>query len=141
MHAGGTFDNDSYAMSGGLHGVGASVVNALSSYLKVWVKRDDKEYFIEFKNGGMPACPIKELGVATGTGTKVLFFPDYTIMENLPFEHDKIANRLKQLAYLNKGVSITFVDENINSKNTWLFNGGILEYVEFLNDNRLLKNS
>lgn len=140
LHAGGKFDNNSYAMSGGLHGVGASVVNALSTYLKVWVKRDNKEYYIEFKDGGIPACPIQELGIATGTGTRVLFFPDFTIMENLPFEHDKIANRLKQLAYLNKGVCITFIDENINSKDKWIFNGGILEYVEFLNDNRQCLN-
>ncbi len=136
LHAGGKFDNSSYAMSGGLHGVGASVVNALSSYLKVWVKRDGKEYFMEFKDGGQPVGNVKEVGVSNHTGTKVLFYPDFTIMENLPFEHDVIAKRLRQLAYLNKGVSIRFVDKNLNTDDTWLFNGGILEYVQFLNANR-----
>lgn len=142
LHAGGKFDNSSYAMSGGLHGVGASVVNALSLYLKVWVNREGHTYFLEFKNGGEPIDTIKILGKSEKTGTKVLFYPDFTIMENLPFDHDQIANRLKQLAYLNKGIEIKFIDENINHVDVWKFNGGILEYISFLNTNRepLIKN-
>ena len=96
LHAGGKFDNNSYKVSGGLHGVGASVVNALSSWFKVWVYKDKKEYFIEFKDGGKPQEDLKVIGdTDRGNGTKIQFYPDFTIMEEGPWDEAKIINRLK----------------------------------------------
>lgn len=135
LHAGGKFDNDSYKVSGGLHGVGASVVNALSSWFKVWVYRDNKEHFIEFKDGGKPVSELKITNEKSPIkkGTIIEFYPDYEIMENAEFDSLTIKNRLKQLAYLNKGIKINFFDERNNDKESFLFAGGIKQWVEELN--------
>lgn len=137
LHAGGKFDNNSYKVSGGLHGVGASVVNALSSWFKVWVYKDKKEYFIEFKDGGKPQEDLKVIGdTDRGNGTKIQFYPDFTIMEEGPWDEAKIINRLKELAYLNKGVKITFNSEITNKNFEWCFEGGLKEYVREINEQK-----
>lgn len=135
LHAGGKFDNDSYKVSGGLHGVGASVVNALSSWMKVWVYKDHKEHFIEFKDGGKPISELKIIDekAKTKNGTIVEFYPDFTIMEQAEFDPVTIKDRLKQLAYLNKGIKINFIDEKSNTKETYHFEGGIKEWIVELN--------
>lgn len=138
LHAGGKFDNDSYKVSGGLHGVGASVVNALSSWLKVWVYKDYKEHYIEFKNGGKPVADLKVINEKSNikNGTIVEFYPDFEIMEKAEFDANTIKSRLKQLAYLNKGIKINFIDERTNEKETFLFAGGIKQWVEELNQEK-----
>lgn len=134
LHAGGKFDNDSYKVSGGLHGVGASVVNALSSWFKVWVSKNHQEHFIEFKNGGVPQCELTIIGQSEKkNGTKIQFFPDFTIMEEGPWDESKIINRLKELAYLNKGIKIFFHSELTNKNHEWCFEGGLQEYVREIN--------
>ena len=106
LHAGGKFDNSSYKVSGGLHGVGASVVNALSKTFKVWVSIDNVEYFVEFENGGETVKPLTKTGENSSKahGTIIEFYPDFTIMEKADWDEEKIMERLKELAYLNKGV-------------------------------------
>lgn len=138
LHAGGKFDNDSYKVSGGLHGVGASVVNALSSWLKVWVYKDYKEHYLEFKNGGVPVGELKVINQKSEIqkGTIIEFYPDFEIMERAEFDSDIIKNRLKQLAYLNKGIKINFIDERNNDKEVFLFAGGIKQWVEELNSEK-----
>lgn len=138
LHAGGKFDNDSYKVSGGLHGVGASVVNALSSWLKVWVYKEYKEHYIEFKNGGKPVADLKVINEKSNikNGTIVEFYPDFEIMEKAEFDANTIKSRLKQLAYLNKGIKINFIDERTNEKETFLFAGGIKQWVEELNQEK-----
>lgn len=135
LHAGGKFDNESYKVSGGLHGVGASVVNALSSYMKVWVYRDSKEHYIEFRDGGKPLHDLKIINEKASKkhGTTIEFYPDYTIMEKAEFDQTTIIDRLKQLAYLNKGIKINFVDERDSYKESFHFEGGIKQWVEELN--------
>lgn len=135
LHAGGKFDNDSYKVSGGLHGVGASVVNALSSYMKVWVYRESKEHYIEFRDGGKPQHELKitNNNASIKHGTIIEFFPDFTIMEKAEFDQTTIVDRLKQLAFLNKGIKINFVDERDNFKETFHYEGGIKQWVEELN--------
>ncbi|WEK83360.1 MAG: DNA topoisomerase (ATP-hydrolyzing) subunit B [Mycoplasma sp.] len=137
LHAGGKFDNEAYKTSGGLHGVGASVTNALSEYMKVWVTRDYTEHYIEFKNGGKLAVPLKTIGKTNKKqGTTVEFKPDYTVMERVPFDHDVIEARLRNLAYLNKKAKITFNDEIIGSTITYHFPKGIIAYVEDINKDK-----
>lgn len=119
LNCGGKFNNKSYATSGGLHGVGSSVVNALSEYLEVWVKRNGRVYYIKFINGDKEITPLKIVGESEGTGTKIIFKPDHNYMENIPFSHDRISSRLKQLAFLNKGLKITFIDENPKLRQTF----------------------
>ena len=119
LNCGGKFNNKSYATSGGLHGVGSSVVNALSEYLEVWVKRNGHIYYIKFVNGDKEITPLKIVGDCEGTGTRIIFKPDHNYMENVPFSHDRISARLKQLAFLNKGLKITFIDENPKPKQTF----------------------
>lgn len=135
LHAGGKFDNESYKVSGGLHGVGASVVNALSSWMKVWVYKNNVEHFIEFKNGGKPVDELKIINNNSSItkGTIVEFYPDFSIMEECEFDPVIIEDRLKQLAYLNKGIIINFINEKLNSNKKFYFEGGIKEWVEELN--------
>lgn len=142
LHAGGKFDSETYKVSGGLHGVGASVVNALSENLKVWVKRNGNVHFMEFKNGGQPIEKMKIIGNvdSNDTGTKISFKPDFTIMEPNEFEYAVIADRAKQIAYLNKGITIIVKDarpEKPISKE-FFFEGGIIEYVRELNRGKQL---
>ncbi|MBR4025751.1 MAG: DNA topoisomerase (ATP-hydrolyzing) subunit B [Mycoplasmataceae bacterium] len=137
LHAGGKFDSETYKVSGGLHGVGASVVNALSSHLKVWVKRNSNLYFMEFKNGGQRVEQIKVIDNVepNDTGTKISFKPDFTIMEPNEFDFVVIADRAKQIAYLNKGIKLTVSDLRPEKPlvKEFCFEGGIIEYVRELN--------
>ncbi|WP_041362766.1 DNA topoisomerase (ATP-hydrolyzing) subunit B [[Mycoplasma] mobile] len=136
LHAGGKFDKDTYKVSGGLHGVGASVVNALSNHLEVWVKREGKLHYQEFRFGK----PVKALNIISDveesdTGTKISFFPDYSIMDKNEFEYDVIVDRAKQIAYLNRGLKLILRDERQEEPEDieFYYEGGIIEYVEALN--------
>nr|AXX39218.1 DNA topoisomerase II subunit B [Mycoplasmopsis synoviae]AXX39219.1 DNA topoisomerase II subunit B [Mycoplasmopsis synoviae]AXX39220.1 DNA topoisomerase II subunit B [Mycoplasmopsis synoviae]AXX39221.1 DNA topoisomerase II subunit B [Mycoplasmopsis synoviae]AXX39222.1 DNA topoisomerase II subunit B [Mycoplasmopsis synoviae] len=134
LHAGGKFKSDAYKVSGGLHGVGASVVNGLSSYLGVWVKRNGNVYFAEFKDGGKIEAPIKVIGT-TGdnkTGTKVLFYPDFTIMDKNEFDKNLIVDRIRQTAYLNKNLRISLSDERDNSFVEFCYPNGILDFLNVI---------
>lgn len=142
LHAGGKFDSETYKVSGGLHGVGASVVNALSENLKVWVKRNSNEYFMEFINGGQPVEKMKIINKVdlNDTGTKIAFKPDFSIMEQNEFEYSVIVDRAKQIAYLNKGITISVTDLRQDKivKKEFFFEGGIVEYVRELNHGKQL---
>lgn len=134
LHAGGKFDNGSYKVSGGLHGVGASVVNALSKYLEVTVYRDGNIFFQRYIEGGKPELPLAIIGQTEKQGTTVLFKPDETIFtETVNFSFIIIKTRLRQLAFLNKGLTIEVIDERENKEEVFYYEGGIKEYVSFLN--------
>lgn len=135
LHAGGKFDRKSYKVSGGLHGVGISVVNALSKTTEVWVKRNGKIYYQKYAIGN-PKTKVEVVGKATETGTKVTFLPDNTIFENIEFSFEILSARLRELAFLNKGVEITITDERDNKTHTYKYDGGIIEFVEYLNKNK-----
>ena len=139
LHAGGKFDKNTYKVSGGLHGVGVSVVNALSEKLKVWVKRDGKEHYMDFERGNtttklkaLREVPRKE------TGTKTWFKPDHLIFTDLVYRYDTLALRLRELSFLNKGVMITLSDERAGQEKSETFHakGGLREFVQHLNANR-----
>jgi DNA gyrase subunit B len=136
LHAGGKFDKDSYKVSGGLHGVGVSVVNALSESLKVWVKREGKEHYMDFARG-KTTTKLKTLGRAGARekGTRIWFKPDPQIFTELTFDYATIAARLRELSFLNKGVSIMLTDERQQPAKTETFHakGGLKEMVQFLN--------
>ena len=137
LHSGGKFDHDSYKISGGLHGVGVSVVNALSEKLKLTVFRNNKTYYVEFKNG-KASSPLKAIGKSKKTGTKINFLPSKEIFSDTKFSSSIVNKRMKELAFLNKGIKITIID-NISSKPKEIINkydGGINEFVEFLDDKR-----
>lgn len=136
LHAGGKFGGGGYKVSGGLHGVGVSVVNALSSDLKASVYRDGKEYEQEYKNGGKPVSEIKVVGDSDKTGTRIWFRPDATIFEHTDFDFQTILNRLRQQAYLTKGVTIRVLDERDDKKYQFHFEGGVKSYVQHLNQNK-----
>ena len=140
LHAGGKFGGGGYKVSGGLHGVGASVVNALSSWLEVSVYRDGDVHYQKFENGGHPVAPLKIVDncAKERTGTTVTFKPDPNIFqETTVFSFEILANRLQQIAFLNKGLQIKLIDEREEDKSaTFLYNGGIIEYVEMLNKNK-----
>ena len=138
LHAGGKFDSDSYKVSGGLHGVGASVVNALSSVLEGWVKKDGELHYIKFVDGGKPVEPLKCIGTAEGRGTKIRFVPDFTVMDENEFDFTVISDRLRQTAYLNKGLRLTVTDERTEQHKDFCFEGGIIEYVQELNTGKEL---
>lgn len=137
LHSGGKFDKNVYKVSGGLHGVGISVTNALAEHLIVEVKRDGKTYKQEFAFG-KPTTDLIETGPAEGTGTTITFKPDTTIMETADFKYDILATRLKELAFLNKGVEITLEDERTQKKEMFKYEGGIKEFLEHLNKNKPL---
>jgi DNA gyrase subunit B len=132
LHAGGKFDKASYKVSGGLHGVGVSVVNALSETLEVEIKRDGKVYQQSYKRGD-PQEPLKEVGKSKERGTRVTFKPDGTIFETTDFSFDILSQRLRELAFLNRGVKITIEDERTQKKHEFLYKGGLLSFVEHLN--------
>ena len=139
LHAGGKFDKDSYKVSGGLHGVGVSVVNALSEQLKVWVKRDGKEHYMDFIRGiTRTKLEVLRKVPKAETGTKVWFKPDAQIFTVLSFEYDTLATRLRELSFLNKGVTIILRDEREGQlkEETFLAKGGLKEFVTFLNTTR-----
>ena len=132
LHAGGKFNNDSYKVSGGLHGVGVSVVNALSEKLHVEVKRANKVYEMKFERGDAKG-PIKEVGTTDKTGTKILFKPDTEMFEVTEFVYETITNRLRELAFLNRGIKILVYDERTEKKNEFFSEGGLASFVEYLN--------
>lgn len=134
LHAGGKFGGGGYKVSGGLHGVGASVVNALSSWMKVEVTRDGKQYEIEFKRGATQ-YPLKITEDKEGHGTKTSFLPDPEVFDETVFESDTLSARLRELAFLNKGLKITYTDEREEEvkPQTYHYEGGIKEYVKYLN--------
>ncbi len=136
LHAGGKFDRKSYKVSGGLHGVGMSVVNALSEWLEVKVHREGKEHFLRCERG-IVTVPLKELGPAEGSGTTITFMPDKTIFETVQFEYDTLAEKFKDLAYLNKTAIISFKDEISGRQDRFHYEGGIIEFVEDLNHSRV----
>src|SRR5438046_4576060 len=129
LHAGGKFDKGAYRVSGGLHGVGVSVVNALSEYLEVEIKRDGKVYFQRFQRG-KPQGPLRETGTTQQRGTKVTFKPDPLIFEVLDFSFDILSQRLRELAFLNQGVQITIQDERDRKHHECHYRGGIVEFVD-----------
>jgi DNA gyrase subunit B len=137
LHAGGKFDHDSYKVSGGLHGVGVSVVNALSEKLKLEINRDGKKYFIEFKDGKAKS-PLKSIGNSKETGTQINFLPSKEIFSSIKFSPNIIIKRMRELAFLNKGIKIKINDLTIKkSKITeFQFDGGIIEFVDFLDEKR-----
>ena len=140
LHAGGKFGDNNYKYSGGLHGVGASVTNALSRYLEVTVFKDGKKYFARFesveKNGkihsGVPVEKLKEIGNTSQKGTYVRFLPDDRVFKECKFDYDTVAERLKETAFLNKGIHIELVDERTNKQENFCYEGGIRDYVTFL---------
>jgi DNA gyrase subunit B len=132
LHAGGKFDKASYKVSGGLHGVGVSVVNALSETLEVEIKRDGKVYQQSYKRGE-PDEPLKEVGRSRDRGTRVTFKPDAKIFETTEFSFDTLSQRLRELAFLNRGVTITIEDERTQKKHEFFYKGGLMSFVEHLN--------
>ena len=135
LHAGGKFDKDTYKVSGGLHGVGVSVVNALSEKLWVEVSRDGKIHKQTFKTG-ITQSKLEIIGETKKTGTKVCFFPDSSVFTTTLFEYEIVADRLRELAYLNKGISIDLKDERFNDgqKDTFNFKGGLSDFVKYLDE-------
>ncbi|MGB0931234.1 MAG: DNA topoisomerase (ATP-hydrolyzing) subunit B [Chitinophagales bacterium] len=141
LHAGGKFDKGSYKVSGGLHGVGVSCVNALSSHVKVVVERDDKQYQQEYSIGA-PLYPVKEVGIAVGRGTSTTFLPDASIFTVSVYKYETLAARLRELSYLNKGIKLTLTDEREKDEegnfvtDTFLSEGGLVEFVTYLDSTR-----
>jgi DNA gyrase subunit B len=138
LHAGGKFDNKSYQVSGGLHGVGVSVVNALSERLAVQVKRDGAVYRQEFAAGAPQGelDRVRDLDPDEGTGSEIRFWPDTGVFETTDFAFSTLESRLRELAFLNSGVEITIVDERDGESSTFLYDGGIREFVEYLNETK-----
>lgn len=149
LHAGGKFNNENYAFSGGLHGVGASVVNALSKWLEVEVCRGGKKYAMRFEtitkngktHGGVPMAPLAEVGKAIKSGTKVTFMPDDSIFETVEFDFDVVSKRLRELAFLNKGLEIVLIDnrklEGASERVvTYKYEGGIADFAKFMNEGK-----
>jgi DNA gyrase subunit B len=135
LHAGGKFESKAYKISGGLHGVGVSVVNALSEWLEVEIKQNGTVYQQRYERG-KPADPLTAVGKTKGRGTKVTFKPDSKIFETTEFHYDILAQRLRELAFLNKGLQISITDEISAQQKTFFYKGGIISFVEHLNKNK-----
>ena len=135
LHAGGKFSHSAYKVSGGLHGVGASVVNALSEWLELEIRRDGKVYQ-QFYKKGKAKSKLKVVGVTKKSGTKITFKPDETIFETINFHYETLLQRLRELAFLNKGLKIIIKDEREDKKSEFLYKGGVEEFVTFLNKNK-----
>ena len=137
LHAGGKFDHDSYKVSGGLHGVGVSVVNALSERLKLEINRDGRKYFIEFQNGEAKA-PLKVIGKSKTSGTQINFLPSKNIFSSIKFSGNILIKRMRELAFLNKGIKIIFKDgsQKKEKSHEFQYDGGVLEFVDFLDIKR-----
>jgi DNA gyrase subunit B len=139
LHAGGKFQHDAYKVSGGLHGVGVSVVNFLSEWMEVEVRRDGKVYFQRYQRG-VPVKPLEEIGASKKPGTIVRFRPDPQIFPVIDYSFDTLANRFRELAFLTAGVTISLTDERSGKSNSFKFNGGIVEFVKYLNANKTVIN-
>jgi DNA gyrase subunit B len=137
LHAGGKFDDKSYKYAGGLHGVGVSVVNALSEYLEVEIRRDGRCYFQKYQRG-VPTGDLQDRGPAEGKGTKVTFLPDATILNDIKYSFETLSQRLRELAFLNRGLRIGLVDERglKERKHVFEYEGGIVSFVKYLNENK-----
>ncbi|MDG5815804.1 DNA topoisomerase (ATP-hydrolyzing) subunit B [Chitinispirillales bacterium ANBcel5] len=136
LHAGGKFDNSSYKVSGGLHGVGVSCVNALSTYLKVNVYREGKKHYLEF-NKGVPLGDVQMLGTTEKQGTEVTFLPDPDVFETVEYSFDILSKRLRELAFLNKGITITITDERTEGKfHEFCYPGGLSSFILYLDENK-----
>jgi len=135
LHAGGKFDKSSYQVSGGLHGVGISVVNALSSWLNVEIKKNGKIYTQKYINS-KASTELKTIGETSESGTKITFLPNSEIFSTLDFKFDILMNRLRELAFLNKGIKLVLEDERINEKKEFYYEGGIKSFVKYLNKNK-----
>jgi DNA gyrase subunit B len=139
LHAGGKFDNKIYKVSGGLHGVGVSVVNALSRRLDLEVKRDGG-IFTQSYERGLPVTRLKQIGKTKKTGTKVTFWPDDEIFDTIEFNFEILTQRLRELSFLNRGIRITINDERSEKSHEFQYKGGIVEFVQYLNQNRTVLN-
>ncbi len=137
LHAGGKFDHDSYKVSGGLHGVGVSVVNALSEKLFLEINRDGKKHSIEFRNGEAKA-PLKITGKSKQTGTQITFLPSKEVFSSIKFSANILVKRMRELAFLNKGIKITFIDNSQKKEKTleFKYDGGLIEFVDYLDEKR-----
>ncbi len=139
LHAGGKFSSDNYKHSAGLHGVGVSCVNALSEYMEMEISRDGRTHFMRFERGkpvsdsGTPEAPLIVKGETQKTGTKITFMPDHQIFSTITFNYDRLATRMMQLAFLNRGLKVEMVDERDEKHDIFVFEGGIVSYVEHLN--------
>ncbi|HOJ92102.1 MAG TPA: DNA topoisomerase (ATP-hydrolyzing) subunit B [Dictyoglomaceae bacterium] len=140
LHAGGKFSNSIYKISGGLHGVGLSVVNALSSLLDVEIKRDGKIYHQVYEKG-KPVTSLTEIGESNETGTKIIFYPDSEIFETTKFDYEIIANRLRELAFLNPGVTIELREETTGRSSVFKYEGGLLQFIEYLSKGKEILHS
>ncbi len=135
LHAGGKFDHQTYKVTGGLHGVGVSVVNALSEWCQVEVSRDGTVYFQRYERGEA-TTPVKKIGKKKQSGTKTTFMPDPLIFKKRDFSYDTVAGRLKELAFLNAGLKIDFVDDRDGKSESFLYKGGLSAFVKYLNENK-----
>ena len=135
LHAGGKFDNRSYKVSGGLHGVGVSVVNALSEFLEVEIRKDGKVYRQRYERG-KTVTDLESIGTTPRRGTRVTFRPDPLIFENIDWSYELLLKRLRELAFLTKGVRITLEDERFNRRQQFYYEGGIISFVQHINKNR-----
>lgn len=135
LHAGGKFDHESYSFSGGLHGVGVSVVNALSEWMEVEVRRNRRIYWQRYEHGNV-ASEVEVRGESEHTGTTTTFKPDATIFEDTEYNFDTLSARLRELAFLNRGLKITIKDERTDKENEFRYDGGIVSFVEYLNTNK-----
>ena len=133
LHAGGKFETDGYKVSGGLHGVGASVVNALSKWMEVTIKRDKEEHYIKFKDGGKVDIPLKKISTTNRTGTTIRFMPDDEIFSTTTFSYTTICERMQESAFLIKGLTIEVIDEEDDRHNVFHYDRGIEEFVEEIN--------
>ena len=136
LHAGGKFEESGYKVSGGLHGVGASVVNALSKWMEVTIKKDKGEYQIRFENGGRVAVPLKKIGTTNKTGTTVRFLPDPEIFQTCNFSYTTICERMQESAFLLKGLTIEVIDEEQNRGSKFFYERGLEQFVEYLNEDK-----